>query len=283
VIDQFIRVRYHLTGKRDVSPYLIHVVLNDTSHEVLDLASWDRTVFGRVIQLLQDTDARLIACDVFFKDPGIRENDRLLLDAVAGARNTVFPVLVYPEDYFPYQSPETLQRSARDLIEPHILHPGVGRQGSPPTGRYVIPPFRELSARALGLGHINYTPDNDGLCRRVALLYRYKNGYIPAFSLKIMLEYFGVPEENVKVEFGRHITLRAARIREDYYEDVVIPIDRQGRIIVNFIAPWDDSFLSFPVHKLLAAAQEADSRSHLFDLMDGALVIISDTSTTNRW
>jgi DNA-binding NtrC family response regulator/signal transduction histidine kinase len=282
VMDRFIRIRYHLTGKQEVSPYLVHVVLNDSSYEVLDLASWDRTVFGRVIQLLLETDVNLIACDVFFKDPATPENDRPLLDAVAQAGNTVLPILVYPEDYFPYKNPDTREEIEGDAVEAHILRPVVGQPGRPPTGRYVIPPFRELSDRVLGLGHINYTPDIDGMCRRVALLYRYKNGYIPAFSLKIMLEYFGVPEENIQVDFGRHITLRDARIREDYYKDVVIPIDRQGRIIVNFTAPWDDSFLSFPVHKLLEAAEEADSRSHLFDLMDGALVVISDTSTTNR-
>ena len=282
VMDRFIRLRYQLIGKRDVSPYLIHVVVNDTSHDVLDLASWDRTVFGRVIDLLKDTDAKLIACDVFFEDPSSAENDRLLLESVAEAGNTIFPILVYPEDYFPFRSPDSLEDGQKELLEEYILHPGVGRPGSPPIGRYAIPPFRELSRRALGLGHINYSPDKDGMCRRVALLYRYKNGYIPAFSLKIMLEYFSVPEENIEVDFGRHITLRNARIREDYYKDVVIPIDRQGRIIVNFIAPWNDSFLSFPVHKLLAAAENSDSRSHLFDLMDGALVVISDTSTTNR-
>ena len=282
VMDRFIRLRYHLIGKRDVSPYLIHVVANDTSHEVLDLASWDRSVFGRVIDLLRATDAQLLACDVFFKDPSSPENDGLLLESVARAGNTIFPILVYPEDYYRFQSSEEPRDKQADLIEQHVLHPEILRTGSPPTSRYVIPPFGELSQRALGLGHINYSPDRDGRCRRVALLYRYKDGYIPAFSLKIMLEYFGVTEKNIEVDFGRRITLRNARIREDYYKDVVIPIDRQGNIIVNFLAPWEDSFLSFPVHKLLAAAQDSDSRSHLFDLMEGALVVISDTSTTNR-
>ena len=49
VIDQFVRLRYRLVGKREVSPYLIHVVINDTSHRELELPSWDRKVFGQVI------------------------------------------------------------------------------------------------------------------------------------------------------------------------------------------------------------------------------------------
>jgi len=96
VIDQFVRLRYRLVGKREVSPYLIHVVVNDTSHRVLELPSWDRKVFGQVIDILQDTNAKLIACDVFFKDTSYPENDQLLLEATKKSRRVIFPILVYP-------------------------------------------------------------------------------------------------------------------------------------------------------------------------------------------
>jgi len=281
ITDHFIRLRYRLTGKQEVSPYLIHVVINDESQQALGLPSWDRTVFGRVLDTLQDTPVELIACDVFFKDPSFPENDRLLLEASNKSKRAIFPVLIYPQDYVPAQNLDAPAVFA-GLVEPHLLQPKITRQGEPPVGQTVIPPFTELCRHALGLGHINYSPDHDGRCRRVPLLYRYADGYIPAFSLRIVLEFFEVPEENVVVEFGRHIVLRDARIREDLVQDVVIPIDHQGQIIVNYAAPWDDSFLNFPVHKLLAAADDDDVRSHLFDLMDGALVVLSDISTTNR-
>ncbi len=282
VIDQFIRLRYRLAGKREVSPYLIHVVVNDTSHQVLELPSWDRNVFGQVIDILQDTNVKLIACDVFLKDASFPENDRLLLEATKKSKKVIFPILVYPEEYFTFQNLDTLADEYKDLVEAQTLYPKVEQWGEPPVGKYVIPPFRELSTQVLGLGHINYSPDSDGMCRRIHLLYRYRNGYIPAFSLKIILEYFQVPQENIEVYFGKHILLRDARIREDFTKDVVIPIDKQGRIIVNFVAPWENSFLNFPVHNLLAARNDNDARAHLFDLMDGALVVISDISTTNR-
>jgi len=282
VIDRFIRLRYRLIGKQEVSPYLIHIVVNDTSHQVLELPSWDRNVFGQVIDILQDTNVKLIACDVFFKDTSFPENDRLLLAATKKSRKVIFPILVYPEGYFTFQNLDVSAVEYKDLVEAHILYPKVEQGGEPPVGKYVIPPFRELSSQVLGLGHINYSPDSDGMCRRIHLLYRYKNGYIPAFSLKMALEYFGVTEENIEVDFGKHIILRDARIRDDFTKDVVIPIDRQGRIIVNFVAPWENSFLNFPVHNLLATENDADARSHLFDLMDEALVVISDISTTNR-
>ena len=97
VIDQFIRLRYRLVGKREVSPYLIHIVVNDTSHQVLELPSWDRNVFGRVIDILQDTNVKLIACDVFLKDASFPENDQLLLDATNKSRKVIFLWLVRQE------------------------------------------------------------------------------------------------------------------------------------------------------------------------------------------
>jgi DNA-binding NtrC family response regulator/signal transduction histidine kinase len=282
IMDHFIRLRYRLVGKPEVSPYLIHVVVNDTSHQVLQLPSWDRSVFGRVIDILQETSVKLIACDVFFQDPSFSGNDRLLLEAVGKSRKTIFPILVYPDADPLVRHAGAAAEQPDNAIQQHILHPTVLSPGQPPVGKYAIPPFAELSRRVSSLGHINYSPDRDGICRRVPLLYRHKDGYIPAFSLKIALQYFQVPEENIEVDFGRHILLRGARVREDVFKDVVIPIDREGRIIVNFIAPWEDSFLNFPVHNVLEAGEDEASRSHLFDLVDGALVVVSDISTTNR-
>ena len=117
VIDQFIRLRYRLIGKREVSPYLIHVVVNDTSHRVLELPSWDRNVFGQVIDILQDTNVKLIACDVFFKDTSYPDNDQLLLEATKKSRKVIFPILVYPEGYFNFQSLEVLADEYKDLVE----------------------------------------------------------------------------------------------------------------------------------------------------------------------
>ena len=282
VIDRFMRARYRIQGRQEISPYLIHVVLNDSSQRDLGLASWDRSAFAEVIEALQDTPVRSIACDIFFKDASPSGYDEPLLAATGRARKVLFPILVYPRSYFPLDENEEWLEIAPDRIEPHLLYPSVTRSGNPPVGEYAIPPFPRLSERALGLGHVNYTPDRDGMCRRVALLYRYESGFIPAISLRIILDYFAVPEENIEVEFGRRIVLRHARVREDLFRDVEIPIDRQGRIIVNFAAPWNDSFLNFPVHKLLAAVNDTEARAHLFDLMDGAVVILSDITTTNR-
>ncbi len=266
--------------RAEVSPYLIHVVMDDASHRALGLPSWDRRAFGELIAVLDGMKVRSVACDVFFRDASFPGNDETLLQATRRSGRVIFPALVVPQGAARRQR---RQESLTDVVERNTLHPTVGkRQGRPPVAEYVLPPFDALSRAMKGFGHMNIIPDSDGVTRRVPLLYRYGNGYIPALSLKMALEYFEVDQEQIEVDFGRHILLRGARIREDLRRDVVIPVDRRGRIIVDFTGPWAGSSLSFPAREVLEAAGDGASRSHLLDLMEGALVVISDTSTTNR-
>jgi transcriptional regulator with PAS, ATPase and Fis domain len=277
ITDRLFKFRYSLTGRTEVSPNLVHVVVNDTTYRTLGLPSWDRGVFGQALQVLQEAHSGVIACDVLLRDRGLQRNDELLVAAAGKAGNVIFPLLLYPEGHLTDQ-----EQDFEEGLERYLLYPRIKNRGNPPISRYIVPPFFELREAAKGFGHINATPDRDGLIRRVPLLYRHKDGYIPALALKTVQDYFGVGQEDMEVFFGRHIVLRKARIHDDLRKDVFIPIDQQGRIIVNFVGPNQDSFLSFPVHKLLAAREDAQLRSQLLDLMEGALVVLSDTSIANR-
>jgi transcriptional regulator with PAS, ATPase and Fis domain len=277
ITDQLFKLRYSLIGKAEVSPNLVHVVVNDATYRTLGLPTWDRGVFGQALQVLQEAHSGLIACDVLLRDRGLQRNDELLVSAAGKAGRIILPLLLYPEGYSINR-----EQDFKEGLERYLVHPQIKKRGHPPIAQNIVPPFPELRQAAKGFGHINATPDRDGLIRRVPLLYRYKDGYIPALALKTIQEYFGVEQEDMEVLFGRHIVLRKARIRDDLKKNVFIPIDRQGRIIVNFVGPSQDSFLNYPAHKLLAAREDAQLRSQLLDLLEEALVVLSDTSIANR-
>jgi len=57
-------------GKGETSPYLVHVVVDDSTYTTLGLPNWDRDAFGRALDLLQNAGARVIACDVLFRTRG---------------------------------------------------------------------------------------------------------------------------------------------------------------------------------------------------------------------
>jgi DNA-binding NtrC family response regulator/CHASE2 domain-containing sensor protein len=273
VLDGLFRLRYLLRGRAEISPYLVHVVVNDASYRDLGLPAWDRDVFGQALGLLQDSEARVIACDVLIRDAGFPQNDRLLIQSVGKAKRVILPLLVYPGQKPGSGMPDSLQ---------FTLHLLVRRPGKPPVGGEVAAPFFALAETARGFGHINAEPELDGRIRRIPLLYRYEDGYIPALSLMAVLAYFDLDPEDLEVYFGRHLVLRSAQVRDGVRKDLSIPIDEQGRILVNFAGPSGDSFSSFPVHRLLTASREAEASSRLLDLLEGTLAVVSDTSTVNR-
>jgi DNA-binding NtrC family response regulator len=273
VLDGLFRLRYLLRGRAEISPYLVHVVVNDAAYRDLGLPAWDRDVFGQALGLLQDSEARVIACDVLIRDAGFPQNDRLLIQSVGKAKRVILPLLVYPGQKPGSGMPDSLQ---------FTLHLLVRRPGKPPVGGEVAAPFFALAETARGFGHINAEPELDGRIRRIPLLYRYEDGYIPALSLMAVLAYFDLDPEDLEVYFGRHLVLRSAQVRDGVRKDLSIPIDEQGRILVNFAGPSGDSFSSFPVHRLLTASREAEASSRLLDLLEGTLAVVSDTSTVNR-
>ncbi len=272
IIDGFFKLRYRLAGKAETSPELVHVVIDDSTYAALGLPAWDRRAFGRALDLLQEAAARLIVCDVLFQNPGFPDTDRLLVEAANKAGCVILPLVV---------SPGRSSGSPASASGRYQIHPAVRRPGNPPEGANVVAPFPALSEQAAGLGHINAPPEPDGRFRRLPLLYRQAGGYVPALALMAVLEYFQLGPQDVQVFFGRHLVLRGAHLREDFRQDLFIPIDGQGRILINFAGPTD-SFQSFPLRKLLAAREEQEARSHLRDLLEGALVLLSDTSTANK-
>ncbi len=280
--DQLFRLRYRLGLEPRSSPLLIHVVVTDDTRAALGLTSWDRRVFGQVLELLGESGARTIACDVFFRDASTARNDAPLLAAVRASPSVVLPVLVYLEER-PDAGDDPAAAAPRNPSAPRLLiHPTVKRDGRPPEGEDTVFPFPELSAVAAAFGHIGAPPEPDGVNRRVPMLYRFQDGYVPSLSLAAAMQYFGVTEAGIEVAFGRHIILHDALIGEGDRRDVRIPIDDRGRVILDIPGPWEDSFPSFPVQKLLAASLDDQARSHLVDLVEGALVIVSDVSTANR-
>ncbi|NOY79585.1 MAG: adenylate/guanylate cyclase domain-containing protein [Kiritimatiellaeota bacterium] len=103
-------------------------------------------------------------------------------------------------------------------------------------------------------GFINVPRDPDGIIRRVPLVlgFSYTNPvtqkqhrrFVPSFALLSVLYHWGLQPDAVTVDFGKALTIR----RKDAPPRVV-PIDRYGRLYLNFVGQIKDypniSFTSF--------------------------------------
>lgn len=79
----------------------------------------------------------------------------------------------------------------------------------------------EIERFAKGIGHVNISPDRDGTIRRMLPLLEYDGETHPYLGLKVAYDYLGrtVPEGKID-----------------------LPTDPEGRIFINWVGKWKDSF-----------------------------------------
>lgn len=109
--------------------------------------------------------------------------------------------------------------------------------GAQPQGRDSALPLLQVAALRdptdtpanVRVGGIDLGGDHDGVVRRVSLVRNVDGRLLPSFVLQLVCAYDGVDVRDVQVRWGRDLRLRRGN-------DVVrsIPIDAQGRMIVNY-------------------------------------------------
>lgn len=281
ITDQLFRLRYSWFGKETVYPFLVHIVFDDQSLLSLDTSPWDREVYGKIIAILKDAGVDLIAYDIFFQHQSFQEKDELLVRATEEAGNVYYPVILFPRDLTSGMDLHQVSASEK-IIRDSLWHPEITVKGNPLVAETMLTPFAELLNRAKGMGHINCTPDRDGISRRFPLVYSYEPGYIPALSLRMICDYLKVPPENIELAFGKYMILKDAHLVGGGRKDIKIPVDNQGRVLINYPAPWKDSFYEISVKDLLSVQEDDLFKIQLKDTLEGSLVLVSDVSVRNK-
>ncbi len=87
-----------------------------------------------------------------------------------------------------------------------------------------IPSFIEAS---IGIGHINFGNDMDGIARRERLVYEYRGLFFPSYTLKLASGYLNIPREKLSAELGSTVTLGSLKI----------PTTSTSELLVNFKGP----------------------------------------------
>lgn len=119
----------------------------------------------------------------------------------------------------------------------------------------IKPPVEEVGKSVLGIGSAHVESDADGVVRKMPLLFLYqderfmKDGavFLPTVDLSIIMNYYEAEPKDLEIEFGKNITIRNAKIPLKKCEtgkgcdilgfkteDVVIPIDAEGKMYINY-------------------------------------------------
>lgn len=292
--DQLFKLRYQVKGPEPVwsagqsdgkKSYITLVELSDSGYnrleELKEIYS-DRLFDADIITILGDADVSTIAYDTVFAT----EVNEALIEATSRAGNVYYPVILAPSDISIQSEPDYNKVIRENLWNMKVT-------GSVPAVWYAAyTPKAELAAEARGIGHINIEPDIDGIFRRVPLLLRHEGGYLPTLSLRVAADYLGVKPPEMEVVFGKHVLLKGARFPDGSKRDIKIPIDNQGRMIINFAGKWvkeDESgkpvydvFRHISFTDVLGVLEDEDLLGILRDEIKDTLVIVADVSSRGK-
>lgn len=281
--DQLFKLRYYLLGPRDFSPAIVHVDLDDPSLRDLPISSEDQRLYAAVINILNNSEVKGILFDMVFIRCEDQEKCDTLIDASKNFGKAYYPVILRPKEESRQPAVDNQESQAQLRLPPNTAwQPKVLKEGNPIDARVAFLNYRDLEATAGGIAHITCYPDKDGIFRRFPLFIKTDEGLIPSLSFRMVLDYLKVTQEQIEVTFGKHIVLRDAKFPDGREKDITIPIDSQGKIIINFVGPWTDSYIHYSVARLLDMGFDENQSEQLIDEIEGSLVIMSDVSTGGR-
>jgi adenylate cyclase len=275
--DGFFRLRYRIKGPEQILPAIGHVDLTDSVERELGMKGGERKDFARLVKILSVAGAGSIVFDIVFAEPGSPGGDQQLADASRRAGNVYLPAIMRTEEYRKMAGiPSGSEPAARWL-----WHPKVIRQGDAVVAAASIVSYDALDAAARGVGSINWEPDADGQFRRMPLLVMFRDGFMPALALRAACDALHVDHRQIEISFGRHVRLPAARMPDGSLRDIDIPIDRAGRMIVNYAGPWDASFPLYSFTKILRAETDPAMAESVAEELEGSHLIVSDLTTSS--
>ena len=280
-IDQLFVLRDTLESLRP--PYddtVVHVDLNNSSIQRLNNFYLNRAHHAQVVRNLATMRVAVQAHDFIFAARTIPAEDKALIDATVAADQVYFGLAMALEKGAP-TSPTSPTRPE----DVHYLEQTAWRvmvQGDASafyTGTNPLPTFAPLAAAARGLGFLSITADRDGAFRRVPLLVRYGAGFYPSFAFRVACEYLGVSPDKILVRPGKHIVLRDVQHPGGATpHDVVIPIDRSGNMVINYLGTWE-RLTHYNLADILLASEDRDELDMWGDELAGKIVVVADVST----
>ncbi|MDP1635385.1 MAG: adenylate/guanylate cyclase domain-containing protein [Gallionellaceae bacterium] len=140
-----------MRGPIQPDPNIGIIAIDDKSIAELGRYPWSRDNYARLLDRLTAAKTKAVMFDVFYPEPENAKNDKLFASAIKRSGNVVLAV-VFDFD----------------------------KDGKVKTVTSSLP---EIERGAIGIGHINQLPDDDGVIRRIPLLLEKDGKQIPSLGL----------------------------------------------------------------------------------------------------
>jgi len=265
-----IRIRYQ---PKPVNPKIIRIDLNDSSEISLGEDLDTRKSFADLVTVLASCNTRA-AMDLIFKSHA--DYDPAFATAISRLETLILSVTLIPEEYanFAY---DTVNEAENEILRKSLWHITEHGRGSIPIARSFIMSNPLISESATALGHIWVEPDSDGIYRRTPLLYRWEDGVIPALSLAMAVDDWGINPEDIEFYPGKELVLP---IEGD--NPIRIPVDDGGFVIIPYTSYWADDSYRISFDQVALAIDNPELFEKLAIEISGSIALIADVTTGKR-
>jgi adenylate cyclase len=179
---------------------------------------WPRQMYSAVLQYCKAGGARACVFDLILTEGSVYgvEDDRNFSEAMSEAGNVFLPLFLSQEER---ESEEASSRLLNNFFS--------GRKPSGDkaffTAKSATLPLENFLKSARGAGNVQFSPDEDGIYRRLPLLFSYQSLLIPSLPVAVVEFLEG---EKIKI-IKKHV----------YFKGRKIPLDESGQMIIGYHGP----------------------------------------------
>lgn len=259
---------------------VVHVDLNNSSIQKLKKFYLNRSHYARLIRNLSSMGVSSQVFDFIFAARADQKGDDALIQATEEAGNVYFGLVfeLWHRDQPRRKQPgQPSEIRYLDQTKWNVTLEGKPRKLY--LGENPMITFLDLASVSRGLGSLSVKFDRDGGLRKVPLLIRYGEAYYPLLPFRVVCDYLGVPPERILFKPGKHIILKDAKKpghKTPY--DIVIPIDHNNNLLINYIGPWE-RMDHYSFADILLASDDPGKMELWKKELEGKIVVVSDVST----
>lgn len=279
IIDRYFRLRNTLQQFRpSYDGTIVHVDISDRSLQTLGNYYLTRVQYGIAVKNLKAMNVASQVWDFIFIGPKESAEDSFFLKAVREAGNVYFGHafrLASPHDQLSSRETTTNMKMLQAKAWNVHIH---GSIESIPEVSDVQLNFEQLTTTAKGTGFLNIRPDPDGVVRRVPLFLRHGTEVYPSIALLAICDYLGVTDRNIHVSPGEVVELNNARRPDQQSHNIVIPVDEQCTMVVNFLGPWE-AMHHYDFADIITASDDEDEMEMLSEELSGSIALVAQVTT----
>jgi adenylate cyclase len=257
--------RFQVRGPIRPNPDIAIVTVDEESIREVGRWPWPRERYARLIDELSRLGAKAIVFDIFVTEPdntpGGAAADKALVTATRRAGNVYHPAFVLPRGTSHWPPSAQARKHAWEDV-PVVREAGFSQVAELIAPQSVTFPIPALAAAARGVGVANLLDSGDGIYRHLVPLIRYDNETYPSMTLAVAADLLGTSRGKMRITPGKYVDLGKGRR---------IPLDMQGRMLINFVGKPGQAY------KYISAASLLERRGTA-DAIKGKIVLVGVTA-----